>query len=214
MENQVGSSQTYERLIYKVGKAFIQNTLRRNSPLNHLSTKKELWKKRFCYLSEWYLEPLIAETTMKELTILPHILGCLAGLAAQDSWSISERNIENCITLDRSAEHDLDIASSLLESLLVEFPWLGRFQGTFDKDQSTFVPQPKMRNHLDMIRFLQEYELKFLQETLDAKQKETFDSKQKETLDPKQMYRDMDEEFINNIVWAPRIRRLSFLCSN
>jgi SpoVK/Ycf46/Vps4 family AAA+-type ATPase len=214
MENQVGSGQTYERLIYKVGKAFIQNTLRRNSPLNHLSTKKELWKKRFCYLSEWYLEPSIAETTMKELTILPHILGCLAGSAARDSWSISERNIENCITLDRSAEHDLDLASSLLESLLVEFPWLGRFRGTFDKDQSTFAPQPKTRNHLDMIRFLQEYELKFLQETLDAKQKETFDSKQKETLDPKQMDRDMDEEFINNIVWAPRIWRLSFLRSN
>jgi hypothetical protein len=57
-----------------------------------------------------------------------------------------------------------------------------------------------MRNHLDMIRFLQEYELNFLQETLDAKQKETFDSKKKETLDPKQMDRDMDEEFINSIV--------------
>jgi hypothetical protein len=90
MENQVGSGQTYERVIYKVGKAFIQNTLRRNSPLNHISTKKESWKKRFCYLSEWYLEPLIAETTMKALTILPHILGCLDGSVARDSWSISE----------------------------------------------------------------------------------------------------------------------------
>nr|YP_010184960.1 Ycf2 [Pseudotsuga brevifolia]QVH34639.1 Ycf2 [Pseudotsuga brevifolia] len=193
-----GSGQNDKRLIYKVGKAVIQNTLRRNSPMNPLSTKKELWKKRFSYLSEWYLEPSIAETTMKEFTILPHILGCLAGAAARDSWSISERNRENWIPLDRFAEHDFDLASSLLESLLVEFPWLGICRGKSDKDQITFVPQPKTRNHLDMIRFLKEYELKFIQETLGAKK----------------MDRDTDEELINNIVWAPRTWRLSFLRSN
>nr|YP_009243520.1 ycf2 [Pinus armandii]AJT70433.1 ycf2 [Pinus armandii]UDN39188.1 Ycf2 [Pinus armandii]UDN39262.1 Ycf2 [Pinus armandii] len=205
MDNQVGSGQNDERLIYKVGKAVIQNTLRRNSPMNPLSTKKELWKKRFCYLSEWYLEPSIAETTMKELTILPHILGCLAGSAARDSWSISERNRENWIPLDKFAEHDLDLASSLLESILVEFPFsrLGicrgksdKDQSKFDKDQITFVPQPKMRNN-HMIRFLKEYELKF-------------------TLATKKMYRDMDmdEELIKSVVWTPRTWRLSFLRSN
>nr|YP_009268451.1 hypothetical protein [Pseudolarix amabilis]BAV19357.1 hypothetical protein [Pseudolarix amabilis] len=200
IDNQVGSGQNDERLLYKIGKAVIQNTLRRNSPMNPLSTEKELWKKRFSYLSEWYLEPSIAETTMKELTILPHILGCLAGSAARDSWSISERNRDNWISLDRFAEHDFDLASSLLESLLVEFPWLGICRGKSDKDQITFVPQSKTRNHPDMIRFLKEYELKFLQKPLDAKQ----------------MDRDMDEELINNIniVWAPRIWRLSFLRSN
>nr|AET47076.1 hypothetical chloroplast protein [Pinus nigra] len=195
MDNQVGSSQNDERIIYKVGKAFIQNTLRRNSPMNPLSTKKELWKKRFCYLSEWYLEPSIAETTMKELTILPHILGCLAGSAARDSWSISERNRENWIPFDKLAEHDLDIASSLLESILVEFPFsrLGICRGKSDKDQITFAPQLKMRDNLDLIRFMKEYELKF---TPGAKQ------------------RDMDEELIKNVVWTPRIWRLSFLRSN
>jgi hypothetical protein len=92
MENQVGSSQNYEKLIYKVGKDFTQNTLRRNSPLNHLSTKNELWKKRFFYLSKWYFEPSIVETIMKELTILPHILGCLAGSVAREArvWRRSE----------------------------------------------------------------------------------------------------------------------------
>ena len=169
--------------------------------MNPLSTKKELWKKRFCYLSEWYLEPSIAETTMKELTILPHILGCLAGSAARDSWSISERNRENWIPFDKLAEHDLDIASSLLESILVEFPFsrLGicrgkpdKDQSKFDKDQITFVPQPKMRNN-HMIRFLKEYELKF-------------------TLATKKMYRDMDmdEELIKSVVWTPRTWRLSY----
>jgi hypothetical protein len=82
MGNQVGFGQNYERNIYKVGKDFIQNTLRRNSLLNHLYTKKELWKKRFCCFSEWYLEPSISETTMKEFTIIPHILGCLARSSA------------------------------------------------------------------------------------------------------------------------------------
>nr|YP_010309947.1 hypothetical protein MRX01_pgp025 [Larix griffithii]UMY72448.1 hypothetical protein [Larix griffithii] len=193
-----GSDQNDKILIYKVGKAVIQNTLRRNSPMNSLSTKKELWKKRFSYLSEWYLEPSIAETTMKELTILPHILGCLAGSAARDSWSISERNRENWIPLDRFAEHDFYLASSLLESLLVEFPWSGICRGKSDKDQITFVPQPKTRNNLDIIRFLKEYELKFIQETLGAKQ----------------MDRDTDEELISKVVWAPRIWRLSFFRSN
>nr|YP_009268393.1 hypothetical protein [Tsuga chinensis]BAV19299.1 hypothetical protein [Tsuga chinensis] len=198
IDNQVGFGQNDDRILYKIGKAVIQNTLRRNSPMNPLSTKKELWKKRFSYLSEWYLEPSIAETTMKELTILPHILGCLAGSAARDSWSISERNRENWISLDRFAEHDFNLASSLLESLLVEFPWLGICRGKSDKDQITFSPQPKTINNLDIIRFLKEYELKFLQKTLDA------------TL----MASDMDEELIDNIVWAPRIWRLSFLRSN
>jgi len=56
MSNQVGSAQNDERLICKLGKSIIQNTLGRNSHVNHLFTKKELWKKRFCYFSEWYLE--------------------------------------------------------------------------------------------------------------------------------------------------------------
>lgn len=71
-------------------------------------------RKCFCYLSKWYLEPLIFETTVKELTILPHILGCLVGSTTQDYWSISEQSRENGIPLDRFVEHDLDLASSLL----------------------------------------------------------------------------------------------------
>nr|YP_009158473.1 hypothetical protein [Dioon spinulosum]YP_009158492.1 hypothetical protein [Dioon spinulosum]AFS64418.1 hypothetical protein [Dioon spinulosum]AFS64485.1 hypothetical protein [Dioon spinulosum]BAR93679.1 hypothetical protein [Dioon spinulosum]BAR93698.1 hypothetical protein [Dioon spinulosum]BDI62879.1 hypothetical protein RF2 [Dioon spinulosum] len=205
MDNQVGSGQNYEILPYKVGKAVIQNTLRRNSSMNPLSINNELWKKRFYYLSKWYLEPSIAGTTMKELTILPHILGCLAGSAARDSWFISEQNRENWIPLDRFAEHDFDLASGLLESLLVEFPWLGICRGKSDKNQITFAPQSETRNHLNMMRkgvssmvnkmfIYKEYGLKFQQETPDARQ--------------------MDEKLVNNIVWAPRIWRLSFLRSN
>ena len=47
MDNQVGSGQNDERLIYKVGDDIIPNTLERNSPLNPLSIKKEFWKRRF-----------------------------------------------------------------------------------------------------------------------------------------------------------------------
>jgi hypothetical protein len=89
MENQVGSSQNDERLIYKVGKAIIQNTLRRNSPMYPLSTNRKFWKKRLCYLSEWYLEPSTFKNNMKELTILPHILDCLVKSMVRNSWSIS-----------------------------------------------------------------------------------------------------------------------------
>nr|YP_005352751.1 hypothetical chloroplast RF2 [Ginkgo biloba]AEX99049.1 hypothetical chloroplast RF2 [Ginkgo biloba] len=205
IDNQVGFGQNYEILPYKVGKAVIRNTLRRNSSMNPLSIKNELWKKRFHYLSEWYLEPSTAGTTMKELTVLPPILDCLAGSAARDSWFISEQNRENWVPLDRFAEHDFNLASSLLESILVEFPWLGICRGKSDKNQITFAPQYKTRNHLNMMRkgfystinkmfVYEEYELNFQQETPDAKK--------------------MDEELVNNIVWAPRIWRLNFLRSN
>jgi hypothetical protein len=99
---------------------------------------------------------------MKELTILCHILGFLVESAAQDSWSILECNRENCIPLDTFVEHDLNLSSILLESLMVDFPWLGKCQGKYDNNQSTFSPHPEARDNLDMIRFLQEYELKFL----------------------------------------------------
>jgi hypothetical protein len=88
----------------------------------------------------------IVETTMKESTILPHILGCLAGSMTRQSWSISEQNRDNCIPPDRFTKYDPHLASSLLECLLLEFTWLGICCGKFDKDKITFSPQPKMIN--------------------------------------------------------------------
>nr|ANZ53658.1 hypothetical protein [Gnetum parvifolium]ANZ53724.1 hypothetical protein [Gnetum parvifolium]ANZ53790.1 hypothetical protein [Gnetum parvifolium] len=183
----------HERLPYKVGKAILQTTLRTKS--SPVSMAKDLWKTNLSYLSKWYLEPSIAETTIKEFTILPHILGCLAGSAARDSWlMISEPNQENWTPLDRLVEHDFHLASSLLESLLAEFPWLGICRGKSDNNKiPLFPPQRKTRNHQYTMRtgFLSLVTEICLNAQLQK-----------------------NEEFDESLVSFPRVWRLSFLRSN
>nr|QXG18997.1 hypothetical protein [Ephedra californica] len=183
----------HERLPYKIGKAILQTTLR--TKFSPVPMAKDFWKTNFYYLSKWYLEPSIAETTIKEFTILPPILGCLAGSAARDSWLlISEPNQENWTPLDRLVEHDFHLASSLLESLLVEFPWLGIYRGKSDKNQiPPFDPLRKTKNHQYTMRT--GFSSLVHEIGLDAQLQK-------------------DEEFDESLVSSPRIWRLSFLRSN
>ena len=51
-------------------------------------------------------------------------MGCLAGLAARDSWFILENKPDNLISLDKFAENDFYLACGILESFLIEFSWL------------------------------------------------------------------------------------------
>ena len=122
--NKRNFTQNYGIVFYKIGKVIIQNLFLKNFSKNPLYFGNDLWKKKFYYLSKWYLEPSIFESTIKEFTILPHILGCLAGLASRDSWFILENKPDNLISLDKSAENDFYLACGILESLLIEFSWL------------------------------------------------------------------------------------------
>nr|WGO60124.1 hypothetical chloroplast RF2 [Aneura pinguis]WGO60210.1 hypothetical chloroplast RF2 [Aneura pinguis] len=122
--NQSHLSHNFGVLFYKIGKAIIQNILIKKSFTNLLSISNYLWKKNFYYLSQWYLELSIDNSIMKELTILIHILNCLAGIAARDSWFLPEKNSDTLIPLDKSLENDLSLASSILESFPMEFSWL------------------------------------------------------------------------------------------
>nr|YP_010917727.1 Ycf2 protein [Encalypta ciliata]UVG41313.1 Ycf2 protein [Encalypta ciliata] len=124
IKNKINLTQTYGILFYKVGKVIVQNLFFKNPSKNPLYFGNDLWKKKFYYLSKWYLEPSLFESTIKEFTILPHILSCLAGVAARDSWFILENKPENIISLDKSAENDFYLACGILESLLIDFSWL------------------------------------------------------------------------------------------
>nr|QYB21233.1 hypothetical protein RF2 [Dacrydium cupressinum]BBF90819.1 hypothetical protein [Dacrydium cupressinum] len=187
-----------ERLPYKVGKAFIQHILRRKDPV---FAHQDLWSKRSFYLSQWYLEPSIARTSITELNFFCHILGCLAGPAAKDAWFISECNKQNLFSGDAFLKNDFALASSLLESLLMEFSLGLRPDKTnMESKILTLAGQEIVINHFNMMH---KGISSFVNKKL-LKKEHFYGSKE-----------DQDEEdFINYIVWAPRTWRLSFLRSS
>nr|WCP19373.1 Ycf2 [Calypogeia suecica]WCP19460.1 Ycf2 [Calypogeia suecica] len=116
--------QNFKILLYKIGRAIIQNIMIEGSTINPLNINNYLWKKNFYYLSKWYLEPSMDDSIIKESTILVHVLVCLAGAAARDSWSLLDKDSHTSISLDKSIENDLDLAFSILETFSSDFPWL------------------------------------------------------------------------------------------
>nr|YP_009942269.1 hypothetical chloroplast RF21 [Haplocladium microphyllum]QOC71437.1 hypothetical chloroplast RF21 [Haplocladium microphyllum] len=204
INNKIIFTQNYSILFYKVGKLLVQNLFIKNSSRNPLYFGNDLWKKKFYYLSKWYLEPPIFESTIKEFTILPHILGCLAGLAARDSWFILENKPDNLISLDKYAENDFYLASNILESLLIEFSWLEIFErkNTNKKNNFNFQFQPK--NPLHMIK-------KGLFSGIDQNAKNTLLDKSINEIIP---YKKELFQLTSNITWAPKLSRLNFIRSN
>nr|YP_009667565.1 Ycf2 [Cheilolejeunea xanthocarpa]QCW58340.1 Ycf2 [Cheilolejeunea xanthocarpa] len=124
-KNQPNFQQNFKILLYKIGRAIIQNLLVTSSSTTPLNINYYLWKRKFYYLSKWYYEPSINESIVKESNIIIYVLGCLAGIAARDSWILTEENnYDSSIPLDKSVENDLDLAFSILESFSIEFSWL------------------------------------------------------------------------------------------
>lgn len=152
INNKINFTKNYGILFYKIGKAIVQNLFIKNSSKNPLYFGNDLWKKNFYYLSKWYLEPSIFESTIKEFTILPHILGCLAGLAARDSWFILKNKPDNLISLDKYAENDFYLACGILESLLRDFSWLEIFEEKNINKKNFFNFQFQTKNPLHMVK--------------------------------------------------------------
>nr|AND49411.1 hypothetical protein RF2 [Sphagnum portoricense] len=205
MDSEMRLTKNYGILFYKVGKAVIQNILVRNFPQNPLYISNYLWKKKFYYLSKWYLEPSVAESTIKEFTVLPHVLGCLAGLAARDSWFLSQNKPDDLISLDRYAENDFYLACGILESLPIEFPWLEISQEKDIDKKMELTFRSQMKKPLHMIRrglfpmanrgvIHTRNELSIYEQTIH--------------------YREKLYQLTSNTVWAPRISRLSFIRGN
>jgi hypothetical protein len=204
MNNKLNFIQNYEILFYKVGKVIIQNLFLKNYSRNPLYFGNDLWKKKFYYLSKWYLEPFIFESTIKEFTILPHILACLAGLAARDSWFILENKPDNLISLDKSAENDFYLACGILESLFIEFSWLEIFEKKNTNKKKIFHFQFQKKNPLYMIK-------KRLFSIRDQNNKKKLLNK---SLNQKISYKKELYQLSSNITWAPKISRLNFLRTN
>jgi hypothetical protein len=204
INNKINFTQNYGILFYKVGKVLVQNLFLKDSPRNPLYFGNDLWKKKFYYLSKWYLEPSIFESTIKELTILPYILGCLAGLAARDSWFILENKPDNLISLDKYAENDFYLACNILESLLIEFSWLEIFEKKNTNKENSFNFQFQSKNPLHMIK-------KGLFSVMNQDAKNTVLT---ESFNQKISYKKELYQLTSNITWAPKISRLNFIRTN
>uniref|UniRef100_A0AB39U2Z2 Ycf2 n=1 Tax=Ophioglossum hongii TaxID=3238578 RepID=A0AB39U2Z2_9MONI len=124
IDNKSRSVMGYEILLYRIGRAIVRNIFTKNPCMDFPLTNNHLLRKRFYFISDWYLEPPIVESTMKESIMLPHILGCIAGLAARDSWFAWGNEQEDSVPIARIAENDFQLACGILESLLEEFPRL------------------------------------------------------------------------------------------
>jgi len=129
---------------------------------------------------------------MKKLTILLYLLSCSAGSVAQDLWSLPGPDEKNGITSYGLVENDSDLVHGLLEveGALVGSSRTEKDCSQFDNDRVTLLLRPEPRNPLDMMQngSCSILDQRFLGEG---------------ALDPQQI----EEDFFNHIVWAPRIWR-------
>nr|QWW92941.1 hypothetical chloroplast RF21 [Delavayella serrata] len=201
--NKSNYKQNFTILLYKIGRAVIQNILIEGSTTNPLNISNYLWKKKFYYLSKWYSEPSMNDSIIKESTILVHILVCLAGVAARDSWFLLEKDSHTSISLDKSIENDLDLASSILETFFSDFPWLDTCETPFrnceKKESNMFLTRNFLNIMHSGIFAIANKSLKNVQP--DSHYDSLFSRNKK--LNQKNC------EF-NNTTWSPRSWRLNF----
>ena len=140
---------------YKIGKAIIQSTLLHSKPMLPLNVRHELWKNRFYYLHNVFLEKPIEKSTITELSAFVHLINCLSGSAARDASVFSKKklNQEN-IHVNKQLEHDFSIASHIVQSILLEFPLREIYDLHFSK------------NKLSIYNFRQIYNMNIMQKTI------------------------------------------------
>nr|URF20081.1 hypothetical chloroplast RF21 [Goodyera velutina]URF20098.1 hypothetical chloroplast RF21 [Goodyera velutina] len=207
--SQIRSVQDHGILFYQIGRAVAQNVLLSNCPIDPISIymKKKSCKEGDSYLYKWYFE---LGTSMKKFTILLYLLSCSAGSVAQDLWSSSRPNEKNWITSYGFVENDSDLVHGLLLLLLLEvlevegalaLAGSSRTEkdcSQFDKNRVTLLLRSEPRNQLDMMQkgSCSIVDQRFLYEKYESGFEEG-------ALDPQQI----EEDFFNHIVWAPRIWR-------
>nr|YP_010407191.1 hypothetical chloroplast RF21 [Goodyera striata]YP_010407208.1 hypothetical chloroplast RF21 [Goodyera striata]URF19995.1 hypothetical chloroplast RF21 [Goodyera striata]URF20012.1 hypothetical chloroplast RF21 [Goodyera striata] len=204
--SQIRSVPDHGILFYQIGRAVAQNVLLSNCPIDPISIymKKKSCKGGDSYLYKWYFE---LGTSMKKFTILLYLLSCSAGSVAQDLWSSSRPNEKNWITSYGFVENDSDLVHGLLLLLLLEVEGALALAGSsrtekdcsqFDKNRVTLLLRSEPRNQLDMMQkgSCSIVDQRFLYEKYESEFEEG-------ALDPQQI----EEDFFNHIVWAPRIWR-------
>nr|YP_009548363.1 conserved hypothetical chloroplast protein Ycf2 [Bommeria hispida]YP_009548379.1 conserved hypothetical chloroplast protein Ycf2 [Bommeria hispida]AYW15184.1 conserved hypothetical chloroplast protein Ycf2 [Bommeria hispida]AYW15200.1 conserved hypothetical chloroplast protein Ycf2 [Bommeria hispida] len=117
MGNGMESDSEWEIFSYNMAEATSKNSLIDISLTNIPFIGRDALKMRFYYLSNWYVEPSITESTIDEFTMFLHLLGLLAELVARDSFQMDMRKRDNFIAIDKLVENDLNLACGVLENL-------------------------------------------------------------------------------------------------
>nr|YP_009421307.1 conserved hypothetical chloroplast protein ycf2 [Lepisorus clathratus]ASR75052.1 conserved hypothetical chloroplast protein ycf2 [Lepisorus clathratus] len=120
MGNGIESGSEWEIFSHEIEEVTSKNSLI-DTYLTNTYIGRNALKMRFYYLSNWYVEPSITESTFHEFTLFSHILGILAGLVARDSLQMGMRKRENFIVIDKLVENDLNLACGVLENLSTNF---------------------------------------------------------------------------------------------
>jgi hypothetical protein len=137
---------------YKIGKAILQTILVYSRPLLPITKRHDLWKTRFYYLSNAFLEFSDKKSTITELVMFNNILNCLSGSAARDAWIFSKQKFDKQnLIISKQLKHDLSIASNILQSLLLEFPMRETSQVNINKDEG-IVPNARGRYILNIMQ--------------------------------------------------------------
>nr|YP_010014353.1 Ycf2 [Ochradenus baccatus]YP_010014373.1 Ycf2 [Ochradenus baccatus]QOI12860.1 Ycf2 [Ochradenus baccatus]QOI12880.1 Ycf2 [Ochradenus baccatus] len=203
LRSQVRSVQDHGILFYQIGRAVAQNVLLSNCPIDPISIymKKKSCNEGDSYLYKWYFE---LGTSMKKLTILLYLLSCSAGSVAQDLWSLPGPDEKNGITSYGFVDNDSDLVHGLLEveGALVGSSRTEKDCSQFDNDRVTLLLRSEPRNPFYM---MQNGSCSIVdQRFLYQKNESEFEEGEGEgVLDPQQI----EADFFNHIVWAPRIWR-------
>jgi hypothetical protein len=194
-------------LLYKIGRAIIQNIILHGFATNPLNISNYLWKRKFYYLSKWYLEPSMDDSIIKESTILVHVLSCLAGTAARDSWFFLEKDVNKSISLDKSIENDLDLAYSILETFSSDFYSL-------ETCDNQFLDSRVKKPHILLTKKFSN----IMHNGIFAIASKSIENTQNDLRDEYLLVRNKNinkiiSEF-NNTTWSPRFWRLNFCRSH
>jgi AAA+ superfamily predicted ATPase len=205
--NKSNYKQNFTILLYKIGRAIIQNIMIEGSTTNPLNISNYLWKRKFYYLSKWYSEPSVNDSIIKESTILVHILVCLAGVAARDSWFLLEKESHTSISLEKSIENDLDLAFSILETFSSDFPWLETCETQFNNYEKK---EPKIFLTKNVLTIMRSGIFAIARKSIINTQT---DSQYESLISRNKIINQKIYEF-NNTAWSPRFWRLNFSRSN
>nr|UDZ61548.1 hypothetical protein RF2 [Helanthium bolivianum] len=183
-----GSVRDHGILFYQIGRAVAHNVLLSTCPPDPISIymKRIFSLEKNSDLSKWYFE---LGKSMKKLTILLYLFSCSAGSVARDLWSPLGLDEKNGIASSRFLETESNLVHGLLEveGALVGSSRTEKDCSQFDNNRVTLFLRSEPRNPLDRMQ-------NGFCSIKDSEKGEGFDSKEQ-----------LEKDFSNQIVWAPRI---------
>nr|YP_009548797.1 conserved hypothetical chloroplast protein Ycf2 [Cryptogramma acrostichoides]YP_009548813.1 conserved hypothetical chloroplast protein Ycf2 [Cryptogramma acrostichoides]AYW15772.1 conserved hypothetical chloroplast protein Ycf2 [Cryptogramma acrostichoides]AYW15788.1 conserved hypothetical chloroplast protein Ycf2 [Cryptogramma acrostichoides] len=142
MGSGMESNSEWEISSHEIAEATSKTSLIDSYLTNISFIGRDALKMRFYYLSNWYVEPSITESTIDEFTIFSHLLGLLAELVARDSFQMDMIKRENFIVIYKLVENDLNLACGVLENLSNNFSRSEICREGIQRNNSSFFPFP------------------------------------------------------------------------